>query len=206
MWHALYREGIVIGREHTVRLMRLAGVSGKGKGRLPIITRKPKCPDLRLDLVGREFTASGPNKLWVGWCYLRAHFRRCRCKLSTRRPKCAEETTGLAHHRRSWLAICQRCLQRAGSEHGVAAFTAIVSDSYDNALAANVNVSYKNELIHTRRWNDAVEVEVATFEWVNWWNESRLHQSLGYRTSVEVEDTLWEQDESWKIIENRVNA
>ncbi|MDK4206652.1 integrase core domain-containing protein [Corynebacterium pseudodiphtheriticum] len=93
-----------------------------------------------------------------------------------------------------------------GSEHGVAAFTAIVSDSYDNALAANVNVSYKNELIHTRRWNDAVEVEVATFEWVNWWNESRLHQSLGYRTSVEVEDTLWEQDESWKIIENRVNA
>lgn len=93
-----------------------------------------------------------------------------------------------------------------GSEHGVAAFTVIVSDSYDNALAANVNVSYKNELIHTRRWNDAVEVEVATFEWVNWWNESRLHQSLGYRTSVEVEDTLWEQDESWKIIENRVNA
>ena len=32
MWHALRRDLIDIGREHTARLMRLAGVSGKGKG------------------------------------------------------------------------------------------------------------------------------------------------------------------------------
>ncbi|MGN6062261.1 integrase core domain-containing protein, partial [Corynebacterium striatum] len=44
--------------------------------------------------------------------------------------------------------------------------------------------SYKNELIHTRRWDDVVEVEIATFEWVSWWNETRLHQSLGYRTDA----------------------
>ncbi|WP_431603667.1 IS3 family transposase [Corynebacterium accolens] len=42
MWHALDREGIDIGREQTARLMRLAGVSGKGKGGSPIITRKPQ--------------------------------------------------------------------------------------------------------------------------------------------------------------------
>ncbi|MHC9851889.1 IS3 family transposase [Corynebacterium diphtheriae] len=35
--------------------------------------------------------------------------------------------------------------------------------------------SHKNELIHRRTWADVVEVEIATFEWVNWWNESRLH-------------------------------
>ncbi len=40
MWHALRREGIDIGREQTARLMRLAGVSGKGKGGSPITTRK----------------------------------------------------------------------------------------------------------------------------------------------------------------------
>ena len=33
MWHALRREGIDSGREHTARLMRLAGVSSKGTGR-----------------------------------------------------------------------------------------------------------------------------------------------------------------------------
>ena len=42
MWHALRREGINIGREHTARLMRLAGVSGKGKGRSPITTCSPQ--------------------------------------------------------------------------------------------------------------------------------------------------------------------
>ncbi|WP_375231838.1 hypothetical protein [Corynebacterium macginleyi] len=42
MWHALRREGIDIGREQTARLMRLAGVSGKGKGGSPITTRTPQ--------------------------------------------------------------------------------------------------------------------------------------------------------------------
>ena len=65
MWHALRREGINIGREHTARPMRLAGVSGKGKGRSPVTTRRSKTVDTRPDSVGREFTASGPNTLWV---------------------------------------------------------------------------------------------------------------------------------------------
>ncbi|MFS0212472.1 IS3 family transposase, partial [Corynebacterium striatum] len=61
----LHRDGIDIGREQTARLMRLAGVSGKGKGRSPMTTRTPQRPDLRPDLVEREFKAEGPNKLWV---------------------------------------------------------------------------------------------------------------------------------------------
>jgi len=42
MWHALHRDGIDIGREQTARLMRLAGVSGKGTGGSPITTRTPQ--------------------------------------------------------------------------------------------------------------------------------------------------------------------
>ncbi|MFW8572724.1 integrase core domain-containing protein [Corynebacterium pseudodiphtheriticum] len=40
-------------------------------------------------------------------------------------------------------------------------------------------------------WNDVVDVESATFDWVNWWNDARLHQSLGYRTPTEIESELW---------------
>ncbi|MEY8210034.1 IS3 family transposase [Corynebacterium sp. MNWGS58] len=65
MWHALRREGINIGREHTARLMRLAGVSGKGKGRSPVTTRRSKTVDTCPDLVQREFNAEAPNELWV---------------------------------------------------------------------------------------------------------------------------------------------
>ena len=65
VWHALCREGIAIGREHTTRLMRLAGLSGRGKGGEFVTTRTPKGPDLGPDLVNREFKAPGPGKLRV---------------------------------------------------------------------------------------------------------------------------------------------
>ncbi|KXB52701.1 hypothetical protein HMPREF0307_02018 [Corynebacterium sp. DNF00584] len=42
------------------------------------------------------------------------------------------------------------------AEHGIAASTGTVGDSYDNALAENVNGSYTNELIHRRSWGDVV--------------------------------------------------
>ncbi|QRV01959.1 transposase [Arcanobacterium phocisimile] len=66
-----------------------------------------------------------------------------------------------------------------------------MGDSYDNALAENVNGCYKNELIHPRTWQDVLEVEIATFEWVSWWNKTRLHQALDYRTPLEVENDYW---------------
>ncbi|WP_423749920.1 hypothetical protein [Corynebacterium casei] len=52
------------------------------------------------------------------------------------------------------------------AEHKIVASTGTVGDSYDNALAENVNGSYKNEIIDNRTWNDVVDVEIATFEWV----------------------------------------
>ncbi|WP_436968611.1 integrase core domain-containing protein [Corynebacterium pseudodiphtheriticum] len=90
--------------------------------------------------------------------------------------------------------------------YGIAASTGTVGDSYNNALAENVNGSYKNELIHRRTWADVLDVEIATFEWVNWWNESRLHQSLGYRTPAEVEAEFWEHHPSRETMEIKAQA
>lgn len=53
------------GREQTARVMRLAGVCGKSKGKTPITTRKGTQADTRPDVVNRNFTASYPNRLWV---------------------------------------------------------------------------------------------------------------------------------------------
>ncbi|WP_155873926.1 integrase core domain-containing protein [Corynebacterium rouxii] len=65
---------------------------------------------------------------------------------------------------------------------------------------------HKNELIHTRTWNDVVDVEIVTFEWVTWWNELRLHQSLGYRILAEVEAEFWEHHTGREILEIKANA
>ena len=99
----------------------------------------------------------------------------------------AKETTGLVHHADHGSQYVSLVYNDKLAEAGIAPSPGTVGDSYDNALAENVNGSYKNELIHTRRWTDVIEVEIATFEWVTWWNEARLHQGLGYRTPHEVE-------------------
>ncbi|WP_306496942.1 IS3 family transposase, partial [Corynebacterium striatum] len=65
MWHAMNREGFHIGRDKTARLMKLAGVSGRRRGRTPVTTISPKTPDHRRDLVCRNFRAQAPGRLWV---------------------------------------------------------------------------------------------------------------------------------------------
>lgn len=119
---------------------------------------------------------------------------------------CAKETMGLIHHLdHGWQyvsIVCNECL----AEHGITVSTGTVGDSYDIALAENVNGSYKNELIYRWSWTDVVDVEIATFGWVLWWDESRLHQSLGYRTPAEVEAGFWAGNPNYERIEIEANA
>lgn len=59
------RAGWDIGRDQTARLMKLAGIQGTRRGRNPVTTVPAKAPDLRPDLVNRDFTAAAPHRLWV---------------------------------------------------------------------------------------------------------------------------------------------
>jgi len=61
-------------------------------------------------------------------------------------------------------------------------------DSYDNALAETINGLYKAELIHRRApWKTREAVELATLDWVHWFNHHRLMESLGYIPPAEAE-------------------
>ena len=74
------------------------------------------------------------------------------------------------------------------AEAGIEPSVGSVGDSYDNALAETINGLYKAELIYSRTtWPSTSAVELATLEWVSWWNHQRLHEALDYRTPVEVE-------------------
>ncbi len=55
-----------------------------------------------------------------------------------------------------------------------------VGDSYDNALAETINGLYKAEVIHRRGlWRSFEAVEIATLEWVDWFNNRRLLEPIG---------------------------
>ena len=66
-------------------------------------------------------------------------------------------------------------------------------DSYDNAMAESVNGAYKTELVwRSKPFRTLGELELATFQWVSWWNTERLHASLDYKTPQQVENEYYE--------------
>jgi putative transposase len=62
-----------------------------------------------------------------------------------------------------------------------------VGDAYDNAMAESFVDTYKTELIADRVWRTRAQLEIATIEWVGWYNHERLHESLGDIPPAEFE-------------------
>lgn len=219
MHQAMCRAGWDIGRDQTARLMKVVGLEGIRRGRKALTTTPSGVSDRRPDLVERDFTALGPNQLWVadityvrmptGFCYTAFITDVCTRRivgwavaaslhtealplqalehalLSTR---AEASSSGLVHHSDRGSQYVSLAYSDALITAGVKASVGTVGDSYDAALAETVNGLYKAELIHRHRtWPTVTAVEIATLDWVNWWNTKRLHEALGYRTPAEIE-------------------
>ena len=75
-------------------------------------------------------------------------------------------------------------LAEAGAQPSVGS----IGDSYDNALAETIIGLYKTEVIHRRGpWRSLDAVEYATLEWVDWFNNRRLLESIGNIPPAELE-------------------
>jgi putative transposase len=79
------------------------------------------------------------------------------------------------------------CYTQTLADHGVLASVGSVGDAYDNALAESFVDSFKTELIADRVWRSRSQLELATVEWVGWFNQERLHESLGDLPPAEFE-------------------
>ncbi|MFC6236068.1 IS3 family transposase, partial [Leucobacter soli] len=222
----LRRQGWDVGRDQTSRLMRLAGVRGVSKARRAFTTKPDPEQAKPKDLVQRDFTAPAPRKLWVadityiatwqGFAYtafvtdvfsrrivgwnvastLKADVLPLQAlnmaAFTADGP--LDELVHHADHGSNYLSIVYT--DRI-AELGAKPSTGTVGDSYDNALAEAVNSLYKAELIRRQGpWRTVEQVELATLEYVWWWNNSRLHGELGYRTPVEVEQAYYAGQES----------
>ena len=146
---------------------------------------------------------------WSGWCYtafvIDAYARRIlgwsvATTMTSRfvvnaveqaiwtRGREGRDLTGLiAHHDHG-----VQYLSVAYSEHlaaaGIKPSTGAVGSSYDNALAESVIGLYKTELIKPRRpWKGLDDLEIATAEWVDWFNHRRPLEYCDDLTPVEAE-------------------
>jgi putative transposase len=74
---------------------------------------------------------------------------------------------------------------------GIAASIGTVGDAYDHALMESTIGVFKTELIKPRRpWKTLSEVELATAEYVDWYNHRRLHGEIGHVTKTQVTATI----------------
>ena len=216
IWKQMRREGLSIARCTVERLMKRLGLQGVRRGkvvRTTISDGKAPCP---LDRVNRVFKADRPNQLWVsdftyvstwqGWLYVAfvidVYARRIvgwrvsssmhtdfvldalEQALYARQP---ERDGALTHHSdRGSQYVSIRYSERL-AEAGIEPSVGSKGDSYDNALAETINGLYKAEVIHRRSWPTRESVELATLQWVSWFNHHRLLEPIGYIPPAEAE-------------------
>jgi len=223
VWRQLHREEQAVARCTVERLMRRLGIQGARRGksmRTTVPDTSAPCP---LDHVNRQFKADRPNQLWVsdftyvstwqGWLYVafvidvfarRIVGWRVSSSMHTdfvldaleqalydRQP---EQTGGLVHHSdRGSQYVSIRYTERL-AEAGIEPSVGSRGDSYDNALAETINGLYKAEVIHRRGpWKTKASVELATLEWVSWFNHHRLLAPIGYIPPAEAEENYYRQ-------------
>ena len=177
------------------------------------------------DLVDRQFVANAPNRLWVadltyvkthrGWTYVAFIidvFSRAivgwQASTSLRSDLAIDalemaiyarddhDLSGLVHHSdRGVQYLSIRYSERLG-EGEIVASVGSKGDSYDNALAESFNGLYKTELIHRKGpWRNVEHVEWATLNYVDWFNNRRIHETLDYVPPVEFEAHYYDSHE-----------
>lgn len=214
-WRELQRRGVAAGRDRVARLMREEGMAGVIRGRRHTTTIRDESLSARArDLVDRNFTATGPNQLWVAdFTYLRQ--RGGFLYLAFILDVFSRTIVGwqLASHMRASLVVDALEMAAglrqppgglvahtdAGSQYTSVAYTerirdlgmepsiGSVGDALDNAMAESWVGTIKAELIQGRIMTGFEQAEHEILGWISWYNRERLHEELGHRPPIEFE-------------------
>ena len=214
----LAEAGHHVSRKRVARLMR----ARPPRGRPPPPVRAHDDPRRGTrrpfpDLVDRDFTAPGPDRLWVADItaapdaggLLLPRLDRRRLEPPGRRLEHGDPHADRARHarpstRRSSAAVRARissttpttarqytslAFGRRLRESGIAASMGSVGDCYDNAMAESFFATLETELIDRSDWASPAEAKAAVFEYIEvFYNRIRRHSSLGNLSPEQFEE------------------
>jgi putative transposase len=110
------------------------------------------------------------------------------------RQQADELVNGLIHHSDAGSQYTAIRYSNRLADVGVVASIGTIGDSYDNAMAESVIGLYKTECVrHEGPWRGVDDLELATLNWVWWFNEIRLHGQIGHVPPVEFENAHYRQ-------------
>lgn len=211
----LKENGEHVGEKRVGRLMKQEGIEGVSRRRRgPKTTLRGEDARPAADLVERDFTANGPNQLWVadityvptqtGFLYLAVVLDVWSRKIVG---------WAMATHLRTELvldaldmAVAQRRPQQVvhhsdqGTQYTSIAFglrckasdvrpsMGSVGDCYDNAMAESFFATLECELLDLKRFNTQAEARMEVFDFIEgFYNPKRRHSSLGQISPVNFE-------------------
>jgi len=216
MWRELRRRGVRVGKERVRVLMQQHDIQGRGKRRFRVATTDSnhKLP-IAPNLLDRNFTVTQPNTTWTGdvtyiateegWLYLAVVI-----DLFSRRIVGWSMKTTID---RSLVidALEMACLQRRpqagkaifhsdrGSQYASEGYRNVMqlygltpsmsrkANCWDNAVTETLFGSLKVERLHGEKFMTVRAAKDAVIHWILWYNQERMHSTIGYRSPVEFE-------------------
>jgi len=202
--------------------MRELNIRGASRSRRRFTTHPDRTHTRAPDRVQREFTASGPNRLWVsdftycstwtgvayvafvidvysrmivGW-HLDATMRTDLVMTALEQAIWRRDTLldGLVAHSDAGSQDTSIRYTDRLAEIGALPSIGSVGDSYDNAMAESTIGLYKSELVWPKGpWRTFEQLELVTLVYIEWFNHRRLHGELGLMTPTEAEEAYYRQ-------------
>jgi putative transposase len=197
--------------------MRAAGLAGVSRRRWISTTRRAERARPAPDLVERDFSSDGPDRLWVadityvptwaGFLYLAVvldafsrrvvgwamanHLRTQLVLDALDMALWQRRPNGVIHHSDQGSQYTSIAFGNRCREGGVRPSMGSVGDAYDNALCESFFATLECELIDRRRFRSQVEARIAIFTFLEgWYNPRRRHSALGYLSPIDYERSI----------------
>lgn len=214
-WKQLNAEGIACGRDRIARLRRTHGVYSQRRKRFVVTTRSKHRHWIAPNRLQRDFTATSPNRVWVGdvtfiatrsgWLYLSVLLDLYSRKVvgwsmsNSNNGQLVKDALvmavqhrqpgqGLIHHTDRGATYAMQSYRDTLTRHGMVSSMSRKRDCWDNAVAESFFANLKNELIYWYNFRSRDEARAAIFDYIEvYYNRQRLHQTLNYQTPEQFE-------------------
>jgi putative transposase len=210
----LAAEGVSVGRKRVARLMRGAGLRGVSRRKGPRTTQRDEQHRPAPDLVERDFTAEGPDRLWVadityvatwaGFLYLAVvldafsrrivgwamadHLRASLVLDALDMALQQRRPEAVIHHSDQGSQYTSIAFGKRCRQAGVRPSMGSVGDCYDNAMCESFFATLECELLDRQRFRSHAEAKMALFQFIEgWYNPRRRHSAIGYLSPIQFE-------------------